>query len=176
MAKERPWRCYRDIKRPYTRRSVSVPSKDYIKGVPQPRIAQFEMGNKKEYEYTLFLVAENYCQIRHSALEAARMAIVKTLEKGKEDYFVKLRVYPHHVYRENPLATGAGADRYQQGMRLSFGKPIGTAAQIDKGQKIFEIRVNSKLLSLAKDALRKAKQKLPLRYKIIVEHSNKTTA
>ncbi|MEM7816548.1 MAG: 50S ribosomal protein L16 [Candidatus Aenigmatarchaeota archaeon] len=173
MAKERPWRCYRDIKRPYTRRSVSVPSKDYIKGVPQPRIAQFEMGKKKDYEYKLYLVAENYCQIRHTALEAARMTIVKTLEKSKEDYFVKLRVYPHHVYRENPLATGAGADRYQQGMRLSFGNPIGTACQVDKGQKIFEIRVDAKLLNVAKDALRKAKQKLPLRYKIVVEQSKK---
>jgi large subunit ribosomal protein L10e len=169
MAKQRPWRCYRDIKRPYTRQSISVPKKSYIKGVPAPRVSQFEMGTKKDYEYKLFLVSKNACQIRHSALEAARMALVKSLEKKGATYFAKLRVYPHHVYRENPLATGAGADRYQQGMRLSFGKPIGTAAQIRIGQKIFELRVDKQFLNIAKEALKKAMHKLPLRYKIVVE-------
>ncbi|MBI4170413.1 MAG: 50S ribosomal protein L16, partial [Candidatus Aenigmarchaeota archaeon] len=31
------------------------------------------------------------------------------------------------MLRENALATGAGADRFQSGMRQSFGKPVGTA-------------------------------------------------
>ncbi|MEM7826975.1 MAG: 50S ribosomal protein L16 [Candidatus Aenigmatarchaeota archaeon] len=169
MAKLRPWRCYRRIERPNTRQSVHVPKKGYVKGVPKPKIAQYEMGIKKEYDKKLFLVAKTPHQIRHNALESARMAIVKALEKKTKEYFIKLRIYPHHVFRENPLATGAGADRYQQGMRMSFGKPIGTSAQVKKEQKIFEVRINNEFVQFAKEALKKAGYKLPLKYKIILE-------
>lgn len=169
MAKLRPGRCYRKLHRPYTRQSKRNPRKSYVKGVPGIRISQFEMGQKKDYDLTLFLVSEQAIQIRHNALEAARVAIVKTVEKATKEFFVKLRVYPHHVLRENKLATGAGADRFQQGMRQSFGSPIGTAAQIRKGQKIFEVRVNKDFLNVVKEALNKARQKLPLKYRIVVE-------
>ncbi|MCD6093151.1 MAG: 50S ribosomal protein L16 [Candidatus Aenigmarchaeota archaeon] len=169
MAKLRPAKCYRKVERPYTRQSRKKPKKGYVKGVPGPRIAQFEMGTKKDYDKKLFLVSENNIQIRHNALESARMAIVKHIEKNIKEYFIKLRVYPHQVFRENPLATGAGADRFQQGMRMSFGKPIGTAARLKKGQKIFEVRVNEGAVSIAKDALKRASHKLPLKYKIVIE-------
>lgn len=169
MAKLRPGKCYRKLHRPYTRQSKKNPRKSYVKGVPGSRISQFEMGQKKGYDYVLFLVADQSLQIRHNALEAARVAIVKTLEKATKEFFAKLRVYPHHVLRENRLATGAGADRFQQGMRQSFGTPIGTAAQVRKGQKIFEVRVNEEFLNVAKEALNKARQKLPLKYRIVVE-------
>ena len=170
MAKLRPGKCYRKLHRPYTRQSKRNPRKSYVKGVPGSRIAQFEMGQKRDdYDYTLFLVSDQSLQIRHNALEAARIAIVKTVEKATKEFFIKLRVFPHHVLRENRLATGAGADRFQQGMRQSFGTPIGTAAQVRKGQKIFEVRVNKDFIDVAKEALNKARQKLPLKYRIVVE-------
>ncbi len=169
MAKLRPGKCYRRLKRPYTRQSKRKPRKSYVKGVPGSRISQFEMGTKKDYGATLYLVAEQSLQIRHNALEAARMAIVKTVEKATKEFFIKLRVYPHHVLRENRLATGAGADRFQQGMRQSFGVPIGTAAQVRKGQKIFEVRVTPEFIDAAKEALRRARHKLPMKYRIVVE-------
>ena len=97
------------------------------------------------------------------------MAVVKTVEKATKEFFIKLRVYPHHVLRENRLATGAGADRFQQGMRHSFGVPIGTAAQVRRGQKIFEVRVNKEFVNAAKEALNRAKHKLPLGYRIVIE-------
>jgi len=171
----RPGRCYRKLHRPYTRQSRRKPRKSYIKGVPRPKISQFEMGKKGKYQKAVFLVTKEEGQIRHNALEAARIATVqhmeKTLGKGAA-FFLKVRVYPHHVLRENALATGAGADRFQQGMKQSFGSPIGTAAQVKENQKIMEIQVNEGRVSVAREALKKANYKLPLKCKIIIEDLN----
>ncbi len=164
----RPGRAYRRFHRPFTRQAIRVPRKSYIKGVPKPKITEFELGRRAEYDTRLFLVAKNSVQIRHNSLEAARIACVQSLEKhiGKAgSYFFKIRVYPHHVLRENALATGAGADRFQQGMRQSFGKPIGTAAQVRANQKIMEVRVNSGSIEVAKAALKQAVHKC----RIVVE-------
>ncbi|MCD6215455.1 MAG: 50S ribosomal protein L16 [Candidatus Aenigmatarchaeota archaeon] len=169
----RPGRCYRKVHRAYTRVSRRRPRKGYVKGVPGSKIHQFEVGEKKSYDKVLYLISKQPIQIRHNALEAARMAITqhmtKNLGKGRT-YFLKIRVFPHHVVRENPLATGAGADRFQQGMTLSFGRPIGTAAQVKENQKIIEIQVNDESLKIAKRALKIAAHKLPLKYKIVVEN------
>jgi large subunit ribosomal protein L10e len=166
----RPGRAYRRIHRPYTRQSQKKPRKGYIKGVPKPKITEFELGTKGEYEHKLVLLSKNAVQIRHNALESARIAAVQTLEKnlGKgATYFLKVRIYPHHVLRENALATGAGADRFQQGMRQSFGKPIGTAAQVRVGQPLMEVRTNN--ADVGKMALKKASHKLPTPCRIVVE-------
>ena len=171
----RPGRCYRRLERPYTRQSKSRPRKGYVKGVPAPKITQFEFGTKGDYARTLYLVSKSNVQIRHNALDAARVATVQKLEKGigkGMKFFLKVRVYPHHVLRENALATGAGADRFQQGMRKSFGKPIGTAARVFEGQKIIEIRVNENSVAVAKSALKQANAKLPTTCRIVTEQAN----
>ncbi len=168
----RPGRCYRRLQRASTRQSERRPAKSYLKGVPKPKITEFELGKKGTYEKTLYLVSTEGVQIRHNALEAARVTAVQGLEKnlGKiSPYFFRVRVYPHHVLRENALATGAGADRFQQGMRQSFGKPIGTAARVKKGQKIMEIQVNTAGLLIAKKSFKQACYKLPVPCRIVVE-------
>jgi len=149
-----------------------VPKKGYVKGVPKPKITEFELGTKAQYDLSLYLVAERPVQIRHNALEAARIAAVQKLEKSiirGSTFFLKVRVYPHQVLRENALATGAGADRFQQGMRMSFGKPIGTAAIVDAGQTIIEVRVSEANVPAAKLALKQASYKLPTPCRIVVE-------
>lgn len=166
----RPGRCYRKFQRPYTRQSQRKPRKGYVKGVPKPKITEFELGTKGDYKNKILLLAKREVQIRHNALESARIAAVQTLEKniGKgATYFLKVRVFPHQVLRENALATGAGADRFQQGMRQSFGKPIGTAARVRVGQPVMEIRTNN--VDVGKMALKKASYKLPTPCKIVVE-------
>ena len=171
----RPAKCYRKPHRPYTRQSKRKPKKGYVKGVPRPKISIFEMGKKDEYEIKVFLVSKNYVQIRHNALEAARVSIVQKMEKtlGKGGpFFFRVRPYPHHVLRENALATGAGADRFQQGMRSSFGKPIGTAARVKTNQKVFEIQVNKEHEKTAKEAMKRANHKLPTKTKIIIESAS----
>lgn len=168
----RPGRCYTRWERPYTRQSQKKPRKGYVKGVPASKIAQFEMGKKKAYNCRLFLSLNSNVQVRHNALEAARVMGVQALEKGLgkgAEYFFKIRVFPHHVLRENTLATGAGADRFQEGMRQSFGKPIGTAARVKAGQKIIEVQIDKSNLNIAKKALKKASSKLPSTSKITVE-------
>ncbi|MBI5061340.1 MAG: 50S ribosomal protein L16 [Candidatus Aenigmarchaeota archaeon] len=165
----RPGRCYRTIHRANTRVSTRKPRRSYVKGVPKPKITVFELGVKGNYEKVVYLVSDRDIQIRHNSLEAARVAAVRELEKKLLNaFFFKVRVFPHHIIRENPLATGAGADRFQQGMRMSFGKPIGTAAQVRAGQKLMEIRVNAANVSHAKKAFRAAIFKLPTTCKIEV--------
>ncbi len=69
--------------------------------------------------------------------------------------------YPHHVLRENPIAAGAGADRMSTGMKKSFGRTIGTAAQVKRGQPLFVVDVNKQNVEVARKALKRASYKLP---------------
>ncbi len=160
----RPAKCYKKLERPYTRQSRRKPRRSYVKGVPDPKIHKFEMGDaEKDFSMKAFLVSNNGVQVRHNALEAARVTANKYLDKtiGKENYFLKILVYPHHVLRENTLATGAGADRFQTGMRKAFGKPIGTAARVRPGQNLMLIRIDKSKQKFAKEALRRASAKFP---------------
>jgi large subunit ribosomal protein L10e len=77
------------------------------------------------------------------------------------NFHLKLRVFPHHVLRENKQATGAGADRVSEGMRLAFGKAVGTAARVEKGQAIFTTYTTAQYLDKTKMALRAGGHKLP---------------
>ncbi|HLD78678.1 MAG TPA: 50S ribosomal protein L16 [archaeon] len=160
----RPAKCYRSLERPYTRVSIHVPRKSYVKGVPVGKIHRFEMGNKSQsYTLRIDLVAVQGVQIRHNALEAARVAANKGLDKwvGPNAYFLKILAYPHHVLRENPLATGAGADRFSTGMRQSFGNPISTAARVLEGNKIMSVWVEPGKGVPAKRAFKVAASKVP---------------
>ncbi len=166
----RPGRCYKKPKRPYTRISQRRPRKSYIKGVPGSKIVKFEVGNPKgDFPQTLTLVSKERVQIRHNALEAARTNANKYLNKnlGKDGYFLKVLVYPHQVMRENPIATGAGADRLQEGMRRSFGKPIGFAAIVKKDQKLITVKVPEGKEDIAREALKRASYKVPCSCQIV---------
>ena len=161
----RPAKCYTKLERPNTRTSKHKPRKSYVKGVPSPKIRSFEVGTPKpEFTTKIALIAKKGGQIRHNALEAARVSTNKTLEKelGRGFYFFKILVFPHHILRENPIATGAGADRYQTGMRLSFGRPVSTAARVKKGQRIIDVRVPDGKEATARKALKVASSKLPV--------------
>ena len=154
----KPAKMYRNIsKKAYTRR-------EYMGGVPGSKIVQFEMGNlSQEFPTEVDLIVEEACQIRHSALEAARITTNRRLMKevGRSNFHFKVRVFPHHVLRENKQATGAGADRVSEGMRLSFGKAVGTAARVSAGQKIMTVYSTPNYLEKIKDALHHAGYKLP---------------
>jgi len=166
----RPGRCFRRIERPYTRISYKVKSKNFVAGAPATKIREFEMGNRELTDYSEFkLICQKDLQIRDNALEAARVIANKYLEKnvGNQNYFLKIVKYPHHVLREHAIATGAGADRYSQGMRLAFGRPIGRAVQAFKGDTILIVRIKKGFEEHAKIALKRAASKLPLSYKIV---------
>ena len=155
----RPFRCYRRLEnRPYT-------ASKYVRGVPGSKIVTFDMGGRiQKFPVKMTMYSSESGQIRHNALEAARVMANRYLLKvaGKTGFHLKVRAYPHHILRENAMATGAGADRYQTGMRGSFGRPVGYAARIKKGQPIASVWVYANREDVAKEALRRAKMKLPL--------------
>ena len=166
----RPAKCYSKLKgKPYTRLSRRKPKKSYIKGVPVPKIHHYEVGVKKgDYPLTAYLVAKNGVQIRSNALEAIRVTISRHLAShiGEKAYFMKIMIFPHHIMRENPLATGAGADRYSTGMKRSFGKPIGQAARVRENQRIIMVKAPAKSEVAIKGAFRKAAAKLTGTYRV----------
>lgn len=156
---------YREIKgQAYTRR-------EYMGGVPASRITQFDQGDPNgDFDLSMSLVAREACQVRHIALEAARISANRYIQKkcGKF-YHLKIRVYPHHVLRENKVAVGAGADRISDGMRGAFGTAVGTAARVRPGQRLITIRTTKANEAHAKEALRKAGIKLPTPCRIVVD-------
>jgi len=161
----RPGHCYSEKKdRAYCRVAVKVHRRNYIGAVPGLKTRQFNMGNSmKTFSHILDLVVEAHCQVRDNAIESARMAINRYLVKtvGKEGFFMKIRVYPHHILRENKQAQGAHADRIQQGMSQAFGKPIGRAARVRPGQKIISVLVDEKGVVAAEEALTRARDRFP---------------
>ncbi len=157
-------RCYREVKgQPYAR-------KEYIGGHPPPKITKFTMGNPSAtFRYQLKLVATEAAQIRHNALEAARVAANRFLQEelGESNYCLRVLPYPHVVLRENKLIFGAHADRLQDGMSKAFGKPIGTAARVKPDQPILVVDVNEGSVEVAKEALARGKAKLPIPCKVV---------
>ena len=145
---------------PYVRR-------EYISGSPQSKIAKFTGGATGDYDFKVELIANEKVQVRHNALEAARLAANKgMLEAGETAFYSLLRVYPHVILRENKMIATAGADRLQEGMRRAFGKAVGLAARVRPGQVIIELQVKANDLEKAKAAMRTASSKLPMTYDI----------
>lgn len=161
----KPGRMYREPKgQAYTR-------KEYMGGIPNPRITQFDLGTVNgEFSVKVRLLAEEACQVRHTALEAARITANRYIAKrAGQQYHLKIKPYPHQVLRENKVAVGAGADRISDGMRAAFGSPVGTAARVKPGDVVMFIRTTEANLAHAKTALRKAAYKLPTPCRVVVE-------
>ena len=150
---------------PYTRLK-------YIHGSPALKISKFNMGDLGvQFPRTIHLVSRERVQIRHNALESARVAANKILSDkyGETGYKMSVRPYPHIILRENKMIATAGADRLQEGMRRAFGKPTGRAARVDVGQEILSISVREDGVETAKKACETAMTKLPMRSRIWVE-------
>lgn len=155
---------YRHVKnRPYTR-------KEYAHGFPPPKIVKFTMGDTKaEFQVEGHLLATERAQIRHCALEAARVATNRVLmDKLINDYYMNVHTYPHIILRENKMIFGAHADRLQQGMRRSFGSAVGTAAKVEVGQPIMTVRVKAGQETIARESLKRGSAKLPIACRIVM--------
>lgn len=167
MAGLRKGRSYRKVKRAYTRKS-KFKTKAFIKAVPPHKIARFKMGDvNKQFSHIIELKPKESLQLRHNSLESVRQVVNRRLEMMfGSNYLFQVRVYPHHVLREHKMLTGAGADRMSPGMSNAFGKPVGVAAQLKKGQTIFSISINKENLDRAKATMALAKPRLPGSYLI----------
>ena len=159
---------------PFTRTSKRR-KKAFIKTNPPHKIVKFEMGNAKGFRegklpHVLNVSTDEQVQIRHNAIESVRQYINKKLDKEtNKNFFFKIIPYPHHIQRENKMLTGAGADRMQKGMQLSFGKTTGKAVITKPGMQIFKLALaTEKETQFARQVLRAIKSKLPC--KIIVDY------
>ncbi len=165
---------YRHVKnRAYTR-------KEYAHGFPPPKIVKFTMGDTKgDFQVEGQLLATERAQIRHCALEAARVATNRILmDKLINDYMMVVHPYPHIILRENKMIFGAHADRLQQGMRRSFGAAVGTAAKVEVGQTIMTVKVKAGQEETAKESLKRGSAKLPIACKVVISkiEASPTTA
>jgi len=153
--------------RAYTRKS-NIRKKSYIKTVPQSQIVKFRMGNIKDfdngkYEIVLDVKSKEKVQIRDNAIEAVRQYLNRfLLERVGKDFYLEIKIYPHHILRENKMLTGAGADRMQTGMSLGFGKTAGRAALVKANQTIFIVAVNGAKNEIqARKLISSSKARLP---------------
>ncbi|MFW6286261.1 MAG: 50S ribosomal protein L16 [Nanoarchaeota archaeon] len=171
MAKLRKWTAYRKIERPYTRFS-KFRAKGFVKSRPGKKVIKYDMGDLKNgsanLSLGLALISKDDAQIRVNAIEAARISILRRIEKkfGKNGFYFQIKTFAHHVLRENALAAGAGADRLSTGMKHSFGKTVGTAAQVNKGKVVLELYLPEGQERLGRNALRIGASKLPIRFTV----------
>lgn len=99
------------------------------------------------------LKATTSARIKSNQIEAARRVISRTLGKtGK----VWIRIFPDRPYTAKAAEVGMGKGK---------GAPQGYVSEVLPGRIIFE--VDGVPESVAKEALRKAKAKLPIRSKIV---------
>ncbi|MFQ6135073.1 MAG: 50S ribosomal protein L16 [Nitrososphaerales archaeon] len=148
-------------------RGMPTTRKEFAPGAPNVRIAKFSSGTARDdYDVKLRLVSTERVQIRHNAIEAARVAAHKRFSELGEDYFLEVKVYPHVILRENKMLATAGADRLQEGMRRAYGKPVSLAARVNRGTAILELSIMNTSLSTAEEAFKTAASKLPAPMKI----------
>lgn len=169
MAKLKKGVAYRKMERPYTRYS-KFRNKAFIRTTPSMKLVRFDMGNlQKEFDTQIDLILKAGIQVRQESIESARQAANRYFEKyvGKTNYHMKIRVYPFHILRENPLAQGAGADRFSTGMAHPFGKVVGRAAQIKYGKPIFTVFTSKDYIKQVTTGLEKGSNKLPCKCQII---------
>lgn len=153
--------------RPYTRKSKKK-SKSYIKTVPNSKIVKFQMGDIKgfdtqKYPILIYVISKEQAQIRDNAIEAVRQYLNRFLqEKIGKEFYLEVKVFPHHILRENKMLAGAGADRMQTGMSHSFGKTIGRAALIKSGQTLYIVGVKTEKGEIeARKLIKSIKARLP---------------
>jgi len=144
---------------------MAYTSKKFAPGAPNPKVARFTTGkSRQDYDNLFKLVSDGRVQIRHNALEAARVAASKKVALiGEENFLLKVVSYPHLILRENKMIATAGADRLQEGMRKAFGKPIGLAARVDIGDTVLELSLKAENFEKGKEAMWAAATKLPMK-------------
>ena len=154
------------------KKNMAFTRRKYMGGVPGSKIVKFTMGNTSgEFSHRLELINLKDIQIRHNALEAARIAANRVLETnvGRENFMLKIIPFPHQIIREHKRVNVAQADRFQEGMKKAYGKPAYVAARIRGKQPIMIAEVDKDNIDYAKTALKRASAKFPSTCRIFVK-------
>ena len=109
-------------------------------------------GNTVSYgEYGL--IATEPAWIKSNQIEAARVAMTRYIKRGGK---VWIKIFPHKPVTEKPAETRMGSGK---------GSPEYWVAVVKPGRVMFEIAGVDE--AIAKEALRLASQKLPVKCKIV---------
>ncbi len=167
----RPNKCYR-----FLNKKAYVKSK-YCRSGPESKLSLHDHGNKKAsvllFPLRVNLISLEREHLSSECLEACRMAANKYLVRklGKDNFHMRICPQPLNLLRINKMLTCAGADRLQTGMRNSFGKPYGMAARIFEDQHVIDVRTKAGNELVVKEALRRARNKLPGKQEIRVSET-----
>jgi large subunit ribosomal protein L16 len=93
-------------------------------------------------------------RLTNQQIEAARIAMMRHIKRGGK---VWIRVFPDRPITAKPLETRQGSGK---------GAPVGWCAPVRPGRVLYEIKGVS--LDLAKEALRLASHKLPIKTAIVL--------
>ena len=104
------------------------------------------------------LVAMEPCWIRSNQIEAARIAMTRYIKRGGQ---VLIKIFPDKPITEKPAETRMGSGK---------GSPEYWVAVVKPGRVMFEIGGVDE--ALAREALRLAAHKLPVKCKIIKKEEN----
>ena len=117
-------------------------------------------GNKITYG-EFGIVATEPCWIRSNQIEAARIAITRYVKRGGQ---VWIKIFPDKPVTEKPAETRMGSGK---------GSPEYWVAVVKPGRVLFEIAGVPE--EVAREALRLASHKLPLKTKIITRQNDAAT-
>ena len=113
-------------------------------------------GNKIAYG-EIALVAEECGWVTSNQIEAARIAMTRFTKRGGQ---VWIDIFPHKPVTKKPAETRMGSGK---------GSPEYWVAVVKPGRVMFEMAGIA--LDVAKEALRLASHKLPVKSKIVVKES-----
>ena len=106
------------------------------------------------------LVAAEPCWIRSNQIEAARIAMTRYIKRGGQ---VWIKIFPDKPVTEKPAETRMGSGK---------GSPEYWVAVVKPGRVLFEIGGVSE--ETAREAMRLAMHKLPIKCKFITRESQET--
>ena len=117
-------------------------------------------GNKELHFGTYGLQALEGAWITQQQIEAARVAMTRYMKRGGK---VWINIFPHLSLTKIPLETRMGKGK---------GQPEVWVAVVKKGKIMFEIGDVSE--EIAREALRLASHKLPIKCKFVMKESGDT--
>ena len=114
-------------------------------------------GNTELHNGTYGLMAMEGAWITQQQIEAARVAMTRYMKRGGKVY---INIFPHLSLTKKPLETRQGKGK---------GAPESWVAVVKKGKVMFEVAGVSE--EIAREALRLAMHKLPIKCKFVMKES-----
>ncbi|SDO02082.1 50S ribosomal protein L16 [Desulfonauticus submarinus] len=111
-------------------------------------------GNKVSFG-DVGLKALEHGKLTSQQIEAARVAMIRHIRRGGKIF---IRIFPDKPITAKPAETRQGSGK---------GSPVGWCAPVKPGKILYEIKGVS--IELAKEALRRASYKLPIKTAIVVK-------